>query len=257
MRQCHGATARARPLVTAPYRAEGDRFVPLVRPAICPWNTDGASPCAITAHDWRERKSGPGFPILVLRCDAHGHGFTLYPLGHVPYGRTAIAPVNCEGELLRGATANDNVEVKRGRVAWATTVFGAALDAAGGSAWPRELCYEQATGPTWFTQTSRLVKGAQILGIAPAPTPRVGETIATTLAIPRLAWRDAERAWPRASGYRERGKLLVSLLQRLPRGRRVVDRLLESGALAGAWGVVTRWDERGAHRFPSSGTGFG
>jgi len=162
-------------------------------------------------------------------------------------------------------SANDNAALAAlDRVAWRATVFGAAVDAAdkGVAPWPRELSSER-TQLTWEVQQARLARGARILGIAPAPSPRQGEQIANVLSIPRLAMRDAERAWKRAVGYRERGPVLASLLARLPRARRVLDCILGAGALAGVWGPVTRWQKgaRGrparARRFPSCGTGFG
>jgi hypothetical protein len=277
MREWHSAAARARPVVTAPYGPEEGRFVPLVLPATCPWSDYQSDPCSIARHHWRERKHGPAFRVLVLECEVHDHAFTLYPLGHVPYGRAAVAPVNTEGEVLRtkpSKPANDNANRQHDavlaaldRVDWRATVFGAALDAAdeGKAPWPRELCYEQRPGPTWDTQRARLAHGARILGIAPVPSPRGGEQIANALSIPRLAMRDAERAWKRADVYyRERGRVLTSVLARLPTARRALDCILAAGALAGAWGAVTRW-QKGARgqaqarprRFPSGGTGFG
>ena len=48
-------------------------------------------PCRLASDHDRERKTGPCFPIRVMRCRVHGHGFTLYPPGHVPYGRKRLA----------------------------------------------------------------------------------------------------------------------------------------------------------------------
>jgi len=71
----------------------------------------------------------------------HGHAFTLYPHGHVPYGREAIAPVALDGAPLVAAAAGAMAEREArgsGRVGtaaaerFAPTCFKAALDAAAG-----------------------------------------------------------------------------------------------------------------------------
>ena len=31
--------------------------------------------------------------VMVQPCRTHRRAFTLYPLGHIPYGRLAVAPV--------------------------------------------------------------------------------------------------------------------------------------------------------------------
>ena len=65
--------------------------------------------------------------MAVLQCRTHRRAFTLYPLGHLLYGRRAIAPVGLDGELLR-ATDGEQVGGKR-PPAWSTTLFGSAFAA--------------------------------------------------------------------------------------------------------------------------------
>lgn len=53
--------------------------------------------CRLSKHHERERKTGPCFPLWVMRCATHRVHFTLYPSGHVPYGRERVAPVTLAG----------------------------------------------------------------------------------------------------------------------------------------------------------------
>jgi len=41
-------------------------------------------------HSYRERKTGPCFSLIVLRCKTHQCFFTLYPLGYLPYMRQPL-----------------------------------------------------------------------------------------------------------------------------------------------------------------------
>jgi hypothetical protein len=60
----------------------------------------GNAACELVVHHWRERKAGPQIPVMVMQCKTHRRAFTLYPLGHIPYGRVAVAPVGLDGEVL-------------------------------------------------------------------------------------------------------------------------------------------------------------
>jgi len=85
------------PFVCAPYVAdENGKFRPAEKITQCPW-AKGSEPCRIRKHDFRGRKTGPGIPIRILRCKSHGLYFTVYPMGHMPYGRQAIAAVDLRG----------------------------------------------------------------------------------------------------------------------------------------------------------------
>jgi len=72
---------------------------PVVPVAQCPWSESAAS-CRIGKKGFRKRKTGPRFPVEVLRCSSHGQYFTVYPMGHVPYGRVCMAPVDPAGYSL-------------------------------------------------------------------------------------------------------------------------------------------------------------
>ena len=109
-------TWAVRRFLCAPYAAdEGGVWHPVGAIPQCPW-AEAHEPCQILRHDFRERKTGPEFPIQVLRCRTHTRYFTVYPAGHVPYGRVRMAPVDPGGHAL---------EVVEGEAAasWRGTLF--------------------------------------------------------------------------------------------------------------------------------------
>ena len=136
MQTCHGLNQNARAFVTAPYwLGDGEHPSPPALPSTCLYTDGESGGCTIKVHHLRERKTGPGFAVVVLRCLVHRRAFTLYPLGHMPYGRLAFAPVSCDGELLSSA---EEPSAPGGSPCWQTTIFLAALQAAHGQPWPRQ-----------------------------------------------------------------------------------------------------------------------
>ena len=106
----HGAPAKGqacgewsvRRFICAPYAAdEGGAWRPVGAIPQCPYS-EAPEPCRIVLHGFRERKTGPEFPIQVLHCGTHARYFTVYPMGHVPYGRVRMAPVDPGGDALEG-----------------------------------------------------------------------------------------------------------------------------------------------------------
>jgi hypothetical protein len=238
----HSPAPDARPFATAPYSLTADvRPRPLLVPACCLWAETESGGCEIAVHHRRERKTGPEFALLVLRCRTHRHAFTLYPLGQVPYGRLAVAPVHCDGELVRGAEEDGDSQPG---LSWQTTVFVAALQAAKGQAWPRE---SDGNSRTWDTQQALLEKSAKLLGLLPKTPPRIGEQIAQKLEVPRLKLLDAARIYQGAPGYIERGQAIQGVVQQLIPGRCVLRQLLFCGALCGLWGRVELWEKGAVH----------
>lgn len=225
----------ARAFATGPYGLGDSQPAPMVLPASCLWAEPESGCCEIAVHHRRERKTGPEFAVLVLRCRAHRRAFTLYPLGQVPYGRMAVAPVSYDGELLGSGDADP---ASGPRLGWQTTVFLAALQAASGQAWPRQ---SDGIARIWDTQQELIAKSAQMLGLLPKTPPRIGEQIAQQLQVPRLEQLDAARAFEGAFGYKERGRAIVAVLDRLQPGRCLLEQLLACGVLAGLWGPVQRW----------------
>ena len=189
----------------------------------------------MVVHHVRERKTGPRIPVTVLQCRTHRRAFTLYPLGHLPYGRLAVAPVGLDGELQR-ATDGELQVCGQHQPAWSTTLFGAAFAAV-------HEPTVKLTDPRWWATESpeQLAQGAAILGVHPELSVQTADAIAFRLEIPRLVLRQAASAYERARGRAARGRVLVAVLGELGDAC-LLDRVLAAGACAGCWGNVTRWD---------------
>jgi len=208
--------------VVVPYRPGlGGSLLPEI-PAEGPCR-DRSGACDVRPHDWRDRCTGPCFPLRVVRCHVHGRSFTLYPPGHVPYGREPVAPVSPDGE-----------STGKGPDRFAGTVFGAALDAARGVAWSRES--SGSDDPGWPTMWRRLSAAAAWLGVAPRLSDREREERATDLDVDLLPLLEASAALRAAPGYRSRGAAVVTVLGELAAGRPLLSRLLRAGHGAGLLG---------------------
>ena len=227
---------------------------PAVMPRGCVHAATGDEACVLVVHHVRERKTGPRIPVTVLQCQTHGRAFTLYPLGHRPYGRLAIAPVGLDGELLRSTDGEPQVDGSR-PPAWSTTLFGSAFAAI-------HAPTIKLTDPRWWATEAPegLAQGAAILGVHPALSVQAADAIAFRLEIPRLVLRQAADAYEHARGRAARGRVLIGVLGELG-DTCLLDRVLAAGACAGCWGTVTRWDaaSRGARGrvFPGRGAAAG
>lgn len=227
---------------------------PAVMPPGCLHAATGDDACVVVVHHRRDRKTGPRIPVTVLQCRTHRRAFTLYPLGHIPYGRLAVAPVGLDGELVCSTQSEPPVGDTR-QPAWHATLFGPAFAA----------IHEptvKLTDPRWWATAApeRLAQGAAILGVHPALSVEAADAIAFRLEIPRLVLRQATDEYERARGRAARGHVLVAVLGQLGDAC-LLDRVLAAGAYAGCWGTVTRWDaaSRGARGrvFPGRGAAAG
>jgi len=72
----------------------------------CPWARDGES-CRLNKHAWRERKTGPRIALRIFFCCSHGRYFTVYPMGHVPYSRKPVLPVDVGGHMPAGLNGKE------------------------------------------------------------------------------------------------------------------------------------------------------
>jgi hypothetical protein len=141
MPECHEfePVARRAFMVTL-YAADAAGVMVASMPSSCLRREAGDPPCCLWEDHRRERKTGPLFALTVARCGPHDRSFTLYPPGHVPYGRIAIAPVSVDGALVKEAPSEERTagEAPVAQPSLSGTVFGAAIDAAAGRAWPRQ-----------------------------------------------------------------------------------------------------------------------
>ena len=235
-----GSRASAtRPFVIAVYHLfKGEKPIAEL-PKVCPYaDLSEPSGCRVTASYHRERKTGPQFPLLVARCKDHGHDFTVYPSGHVPYGRKAIAPSALDGSILQHGEGEDDA----GEPMWSETVVDAAVDAGQGRLWakssPSRDAFRRRTQGNWLSLA------ASLLGLV-AQDARSRERLSEQLGIAALAVMDAARMYERARGLHDRGRVIVALVDKLPLRRRLCDDLLVCGALIGRWGRPLRWEAGG------------
>jgi hypothetical protein len=230
-------TSRPRPFATVAYVPGGAAVLePAVMPPSCVHASPGDPACVLVVHHTRERKAGPQIPVTVAQCRTHRRAFTLYPLGHVPYGRLAVAPVTLDGQVVL-APQSEPLAGDRRSPAWRATGLGAAFAAIG------DPTFKLTARRWWATQTpERLGRSAALLGIHPGLSVSDAEAIAFRLDVPRLVLREAADAYAVARGRAARGRVLVGVLDQLGADACLLDRILAAGVYAGCWGTVTRWD---------------
>lgn len=207
----------------------------------------GDAPCRLSKHGWRKRKTGPGFPVRVLFCRTHGGHFTVYPQSFVPYSRLRIAPVTTRGTPEGTA---------RTSAPWVGTVFEAAARAAAGERAVRDAGYEEGPArPRHSTRRRQVRFAGRLLALAPEIDDRLAEKVGQCLSLPGLDHRDGRAGFARAATLRERGRVILSTLERLPLAGAFERRLLGAGHLAGLWGLPSTWDAGTSRRvFPPCGT---
>lgn len=213
-----------------PYRAgrDGELEPEIPSEGVCAGQD--ARACKLSVDHRRERCTGPCFPLTVMRCRSHGRGFTLYPPGHVPYGRVGLLAVAPDGSRARD---DDRMERFEG------TFFAASLDAAKGRAWHRE--HTGGSERWWGTQLRRITRAAQLLGLSPGIPSRRCELVAGVLGLDNLLLLVSVKQFRAARGYRERGAAIRRVLEALPQSHLLPERLTECGTIAGRWGEGLRW----------------
>jgi hypothetical protein len=207
----------------APYEADAEGVLRPRLPARCPFAT-GAESCRLGVDHLRDRKSGPRFPLAVVGCSRHRqHRFTLYPPGHVRYGRVAVAPYDPSGKLVYNEGTHEP--------AWQETLFAAALDAAAGERWPADSPAQDSRRRR--TQGRRLERAAWLLGVHPELDLLTRERIATRLQVATMTLLEGARSW--GASWTAQGSAVLSVLLALSPPLALLDRLLAGGALTGLW----------------------
>jgi len=222
------------PFATTTYEADHQGVLRAQLPSQCVFAT-GAQTCCIFVDHYRLRKTGPGYPVAVIGCGVHRDArYTLYPPGHVPYGRRAVAPYRPSGQLV--------VDPERRKPPWEATLFAAALDAAKGERWPAEDRWFQPDPRRRQTQGRSLQRAGRLVGVHPQLEDTLRERIATRLAVPTMTLIAGARSWD--GNWKLRGEAILKVLMALPEETSLLDRLLEAGALSGLWGRPCRWEAR-------------
>ncbi len=139
-------------------------MLPVQMPDRCLLNGEGnAEECRIGGGFWRERSTGPRHPLRVVRCRTHNVAFTLYPEGHLPYGRM---PVLSEPD-------------EAGEVDTKASLVGAAIAAAEGQHWPEDLIDDEQ-GPVGRIQRRRIKRLGMLVGF---DRPQIESTVLGELGL--------------------------------------------------------------------------
>jgi hypothetical protein len=176
--------------------------------------------------------------------------FTIYPPGHFPYGRSALAPVAPDGRSFRSAAAqapSGGQASASPAQAFSKTIFDAALDAARGLPWKRAERLEgfaDGCDRWWSTQQRHLARAMRLVGVAPGLTHDQRYQIAQVLSVKTLVLVEAANDLGRSPGPIARGKAVVKVLERIPHGAYLAERIAQSGFLASFWSEPLRWDLR-------------
>lgn len=232
--------------IVTPYSPDASGRMEPRPPSSCPYREEDEPACPPSLHSWRERTTGPEYPLRVMWCGVHGRHFTLYPPGYAPWQREAVSRVASDGGRVQGLSA--------GADGFKGTLFEAALDASAEVAWARQ-------GPSdkyWGTQGRRLELIQRLCGVAPGLADPVRDLVAETLRVDGLLLREEAEALRGLGGYRQRGMAVRAVLDVLARAQPSDERLLHAGFVVGAWGLPQRWDPvAGVLRtrpFPGGGT---
>ena len=216
--------------VTTTYEADEEGVLRPVLPSHCVF-ARGAEPCSLFVDHYRPRKTGPCFALAVVGCSVHpDQRYTLYPPGHFPYGREAVAPYSPTGQLL--------LDGETGEPVWEATLFACAIDAAGGVGWPPNSPWDDARRRR--TQGRRLDLAGQLLGVHPELDDGMRERIATQLGVATMTVRTAARGWARS--WTMRGAAILAVLLALPIQASLLDQFGAAGAISGLWAEPRRWE---------------
>ncbi len=221
-------TVARRHYVVTPYEPDGDKLVPYT-PDTCPLGAKEGTPCRVFPDHVRPRKTGPRFGLYVMRCRAHGIGFTLYPPGFTPWGRKAW------GSAKSVSDPQDPVERFR------NTYFDAALDAAAGVPWQREkVLPSDCLRPSDLTQACYLSRSIRLLGVNQEPSLR--GVIAQLLSIPGQTLHDAAGIFEQQADLKGLGRAVCTVLEAIPSAlTRVFEPLAILGAAVGLWPPLHVW----------------
>jgi hypothetical protein len=200
----------------------------------CPC-ADDDNPCWLKRHSFRVRKMGPGFPLRVFYCHRHQRYFTVYPMGHVPYGRESAVPVDPSGWPI-------NVEESSIAQRWKKTFFVAALDAAEGQLWLKEVIRGDPAVPRYGTQERWVKLSGRLLGLGSDVSEQAAEKVVHELQIPAGEHRRARRDFQHSRALCGRGRAVWEVVRLLRVDKQLWFRFVRSGCLAGVWKRVIIWE---------------
>ncbi len=223
-------TIATRSYVVAPYAPDLNNNMSAQIPNRCTHNTIGQDKCKIYFDHSRLRKTGPEFPLMVVRCRTHRIAFTLYPPGFSPWGRSP---------WVRLAPDGGQIHTEEG-IDFRGTYFEAALDAAEDVFCLREQNPDEfVSSLTLVTQQCHLQRSAQLLGFGGAPI----EAFSQTLDLSGQQFHEALAAVKAESDQRVGlGKFVAKVLSVLSTATYAqFERIAACGAAVGLWPQLYVW----------------
>ena len=207
-------------------------------PDVCPFGIKLGEQhtCVVSFNYFRERKTGPCIPLVVVQCLTHHVSFTIYPPGHVPYGRDPLIDTALDGFQIDTEPENDLLSA-----AFEGTLFDAALKASQGCYYPKEGPYESQVG-CYDTQLNHIKKSAMLLGITEDHQVAHREQIAEALNIPRqfLIGQSCHTPGQQWNTIRS-GQAVRQILENVP-GDCFFERLVSCGFICGIWPPLYIWN---------------
>lgn len=187
-------------------------------------------------NHWRNRETGPRISLAVVQCRTHQVSFTLYPPGHVPYGRKAIVgDVSIDGFQVGSEEPEEISDTFEG------TLFDGALKGDQGVFLSKKKTCEPPGG-CYDTQLNDIKKSATILGIFQDAQTHCHIHIAEILHLPQTpktkhfsGFSDAE--W----NAKRTAQTICKILKQIPSDNRF-ERLISCGSLGGLWPPLHIWN---------------
>lgn len=216
---------RIKVYIITPYHIDAHGCLQPEFPDQCSYAPDGKS-CQLSIDHYRDRKTGPCFPLCVVFCATHGIHFTLYPPGHAPHARQRLVPLAPDGSDILTQEQNSSD---------AHEFFDEAKDAARKKAWPHA---DTGGGllPHYSTQLRRLQRDTLLLGIHPESSASNREQAAEILALEGQLLAQNKALIEGSTGYQGLGAAVLNVCAAFKKqGSVLFESLVEAGAIAGLW----------------------
>lgn len=119
--------------------------------------------------------------------------------------------------------------------------FVAALDAAEGRLWIKDVIEDDPIGWRYRTLGRWIERGARLLGLSQAVDERAAEQIGTELGLLGMDHHILRERFGQSSRLQARGQVLREALSKLPQDRLMWSRILAAGQIAGLWRAPLQW----------------
>ena len=219
---------------------EQNRLVAEV-PKVCPNRDHDGEKCRIRINHYRQRKTGPCFPLTVVECRTHALRFTLYPPGHVPYGRHPLnTDITITGENITFEVAGPSPADVLPAV-YQNSFFEAALAANSQKIWLEESMWGSLE-PRFITQLRQLDRALRLLGLHSELTPRQIEEITEILDLSGQRVADGRSRLGYQPTVKYQGQVICQLLKAIPYTQSLFERLAHAGSTAKLWPIPHFWN---------------